>query len=401
VNMSNEEVKAKSDQNSSSSASDEKNNKISRSWTLPDDGGLEIAALEKIKTEMMNKLDIRDRSSFLRTHPRCFVGKDAVQFLIDTKYAKDAEEAIQIGNQLIEAGVIEHVTREHMFKNEDLLYRFVEHDPTKSARYETHDSLKIAKTNTIVFVHGMFMTPLCWENWVKFFEGKKYTVLNPSWPLHDTTVTEQVKKNPDMEKGKVTLADVVGHYRTVVKGLKEKPILIGHSMGGLVVQILLNEGLAAGAIAIDTAPPRFVISLKWNFIKSNWGVLSPFVNDRETFYPSLAEFSFAFVNGMEESERKAVYEKHVVPESRLVGKGPTTTTASIKGDRKREPLLLIAGGQDNIVPASLNRSNFKVYAKSKSITEFKEFSDRNHWLIGSKGWEDLATFVLEWIHKNS
>lgn len=112
----------------------------------------------------------------------------------------------------------------------------------------------IAKSKTVVFVHGMFMTPLCWEKWEAHFQAKGYKTLAPAWPLHDSPIEQQRTSHPNPTLGELTLDAVLAHYRQILKGLDEKPILVGHSMGGLIVQILLLEGLGAAGIAIDCTP---------------------------------------------------------------------------------------------------------------------------------------------------
>jgi pimeloyl-ACP methyl ester carboxylesterase len=144
--------------------------------------------------------------------------------------------------------------------------------------------MPIAKSKTVVFVHGMFMTPLAWEKWEAHFAAKGYKTLAPAWPLHDLPIEDQRKNHPNPKLGELTLDTVLSHYRQVLKGLDEKPILVGHSMGGLIVQILLAEGLGAAGIAIDSAPPKGVISLKYSFLKSNWPVISPSAKVSEPFF---------------------------------------------------------------------------------------------------------------------
>ncbi|MCE9597953.1 MAG: alpha/beta hydrolase [Spirochaetia bacterium] len=267
-------------------------------------------------------------------------------------------------------------------------------------RFEPQGSARISKSKTVVFVHGMFMTPASWADWQKYFEAKGYKTLAPAWPLHEGKPADLRAAHPNPELARLKLDDVVESYRKVIREQKEKPILIGHSMGGLVVQLLMQEGLGAAGIAIDSAPPQGLISLKFSFLKSNWGVISPFANKEEPLLLTPEQFNYAFVNTQPEAEQKAVYDSFVVPESRLVGNGPTTDVAKIDFSKPRPPLLIIAGEEDHIVPASLNYSNFQKYEPSPSRTEFRLFKARTHWIAGQKGWEEVADFVLDWINRN-
>lgn len=268
------------------------------------------------------------------------------------------------------------------------------------ARFEPQGAQTVAKTKTVIFIHGMFMTPASWANWQKYFESRGYKTLAPAWPYHEGKPSDQRASHPNAQLGKLTLDDVLESYRKVIREQKEKPILIGHSMGGLIVQLLMQEGLGAAGIAIDSAPPKGLISLKFSFLKSNWGVISPFANKEEPLLLSPEQFNYAFVHTLTESEQKSVYDSFVVPESRLVGNGPTTDTAAIDFSKGRLPLLMIAGELDHITPASMNYSNFQKYESSPSKTEFRMFNGRTHWIAGQKGWEEVADFVLEWINRN-
>ncbi len=257
----------------------------------------------------------------------------------------------------------------------------------------------IAPSHTVVFVHGMFVTPACWEEWEKYFQARGYKTLAPAWPEHDLPETARQAAR-DGKLGALTLEQVLQRYRDVIRGLGEKPILVGHSMGGLVVQLLLQEGLGAAGVAIDSAPPKGVISLKYSFLKANWPVISPSAKIDQPIEMSFPAFQYAFVNGMPLPEQRAAYERHVVPESRRVGKAPTTPVGAIDFSRPRPPLLLIAGGDDHIIPPGLNRSNYARYRKAPAITDFREFPGRNHWIIAQAGWQEVAGYVLDWIKNN-
>lgn len=239
------------------------------------------------------------------------------------------------------------------------------------------------------------MTPLCWEKWESWFREQGHQTLAPAWPEHDAPIEQQRQASAAL--GALTLVEVVEHFRKIVGALDEKPILIGHSMGGLIVQLLLSEGLAAAGIAIDSAPPKGVISLKWSFLRSNWPAINPLANAAKPISLSFAQFQYAFVNGLPPEVQRAAYDRYVVPESRRVGKGPTTSAAIIDYKKPRPPLLMIAGGADHIIPASLNRDNFARYKQTPGVTDFREFPGRTHWTIAQDGWQDVAAAALEWL----
>jgi pimeloyl-ACP methyl ester carboxylesterase len=252
---------------------------------------------------------------------------------------------------------------------------------------------------TVAFIHGMFMTPHCWHGWIERFRGAGFTTSAPAWPLHGETPAAMRAKHPDPALGKLTLDEVVEHLAKEIQKLPEKPVLIGHSMGGLIVQLLLQKGLGTKGVAIDSAPPKGVLALKWSFFKANWAVISPFANKDQPFLPTLEQFRYAFAHTISDDELRAVYDTEVVPESRRVGNAPTTATAKIDFAAARPPLLVIAGELDHIIPAALNRKNHAAYKASAGVTDFHEFPGRTHYTLGQKGWEEVADYVLAWIKK--
>jgi len=249
-------------------------------------------------------------------------------------------------------------------------------------------------SKTVVFIHGLYMTPLCWEDWVKRFEAKGYRCLTPAYPGRDKSVQEL--QTPDAALGKLTLSRILDHLSDQIRTLDEKPILVGHSMGALITQLLLHRGLASAAIAIDSAPPTGVFTTTFSFLKANWGHVTPFANQNSPVIMTFERFQYAFVNDMPLAEQRAAFERYVVPESRRI---PRESLFSAKIDFKKEhaPLLLIAGGNDHIIPPDLNRKNYSRYKVGSSITDFKEFPGRNHFILGQKGWEEVADYCMAWI----
>jgi pimeloyl-ACP methyl ester carboxylesterase len=249
----------------------------------------------------------------------------------------------------------------------------------------------------IVFIHGMFMTPLCWEEWVPYFNKKGYKATAPAWPGRDRPIAALRAAHPDPALGKLTLTDVLAAFTLQIRLMKEKPILIGHSMGGLIVQLLLRDGLGEAGVAIDSAPPAGVFSPKWSFLKSNFPMISPFVSKDQPREMPFKDFQYAFVNTLALREQQAAYDRYLVPESRRIPQESLTTIARIDFTRVHSPLLIIAGEKDHIIPASLVRTNYRKYQVSPSKTDYKEFPDRVHFLIWQKGWQEIADYILEWL----
>ena len=253
------------------------------------------------------------------------------------------------------------------------------------------------KTKTIVFIHGMFMNALCWEKWIPHYESKGYKALAPAWPQRDKSVEELRQAHPDPELAKLKLGDVVDHFANLINGLDEKPAIIGHSMGGLVVQLLLQRDAAVAGVAIDPAPPAGVFTTEWSFIKSNFPAINPFLLNQPALM-TFEQFQYAFTNTLPLDEQRAAYDRYCVPESRGVPTSSLGAAGKVDFRRPRRPLLITAGEKDHIIPASLNRSNYEKY-QGPSVTDFKEFEGRDHFLIGSRGWEQVADYCLAWLEK--
>ncbi len=255
-------------------------------------------------------------------------------------------------------------------------------------------------SKTVVFIHGLFMSYNSWDHWVEYFGGKGYNAIAIPYPGRDKSVEQLRAEHPNPEVGEQTFDAMVEHHEKVIRGLDEAPIIIGHSLGGLVTQLMLNRGLGAAGVAIDSAPPQGVISMEWSFIRSSWPLLNPFNLPSKPYMMPFEGFQYAFANGLSLDEQKKGYEQ-VVPESIRLARGSLTSASAIDFKKQHVPLLMIAGENDHLIPASLNRTNFKRYEASKpSVTELKEFAGRNHFLVGAKGWQEIADYILEWVNKH-
>jgi pimeloyl-ACP methyl ester carboxylesterase len=255
------------------------------------------------------------------------------------------------------------------------------------------------KTKTVVFVHGMFMTPLCWEHWVERYTARGYRCLAPAWPGRDRPIQQQRKNHPDPALGRLKLREVLQAMAGFVQGLDEKPVLVGHSMGGLIVQLLLQMDLGVAGAAIDPAPPQGVFSTAWSFLRANFPAVNPFVPVTRPVQMSFQQFRYAFVNTLPDAEQRAAYDRYAVPESRGVPTQSLTGAARIDFRKPHPPLLITAGERDHLVPASLDRTTYNRYKASPSVTDFKQFPGRDHFVIGERGWEEVADYVLAWLNE--
>jgi pimeloyl-ACP methyl ester carboxylesterase len=249
----------------------------------------------------------------------------------------------------------------------------------------------------IVLVHGMFMTPLCWEQWVARYERAGRPAIAVPWPGRDATPSELRAKHPDPELGRLTLTDVIEHVAAAIGRVPEKPLLVGHSMGGLIVQLLLQRNLGAAGVAIDSAPPVGVFSAAPSFLKANWPMIDPFVSIHEPHMITFEQFAYAFANTLAPDEQHAAYERYMVPEARGVPRESLGQEGHVDFHAPHPPLLLMAGGADHIIPPGLNESNFKHYHASPGRTEYKEYPGRDHLTLLEAGWEELADYAVSWM----
>jgi len=254
-------------------------------------------------------------------------------------------------------------------------------------------------SKTIVFIHGLFMNPLSWGKWIKYFEDRGYSCYAPAFPFHEG-IPEKLRNTINKQLGKVTFGQVIHHLKSYIDKLPETPILIGHSIGGLAVQKLIEMKIGVAGICIDPAPPSGIFSYKWSFLKANLATINPFKGD-SVFLPDVKWFHYAFCNTMSMEETEIEYINFVVPESRNIARSSNGHEGRIDFKKPHNPLLIIAGEKDHIVPWSLNKSNFEAYKDKNSRIDFKLFEGRTHYICGQKDWEEVAQYSWNWISKQN
>lgn len=258
------------------------------------------------------------------------------------------------------------------------------------------DSLA-ADSKTVLFITGAFVTNAGWDEWQAYFEERGYKTYAPSWPFKNASAEVLRQRHPDRQLASLTFEQLVNHYADFAAKLPEKPILIGHSTGGLIAQILLQRGLGVSCIAYHSVPPKGVLTTKWSFVKSVTPAFGLFKSNKETYMMTLKQWQYAFVNDMPLEEQKATYARNTTPESRRVARGAIGKHAKIDFRQTHPPLLFVSGDIDHIIPASLNKKNFKKYKDKSSIREYKVFKGRNHFAMGQPTWKEDADFILNWI----
>jgi pimeloyl-ACP methyl ester carboxylesterase len=255
--------------------------------------------------------------------------------------------------------------------------------------------------DTIVLIHGFWVTPRSWEYWKARYEARGYRVLTPAYPGFEVEV-EALNADPSPIKD-VTVPQIVEHLESVIGELDAAPILMGHSAGGVFVQLLMDRGYGAAGVAINSAPPEGIPVVPLSQIKSTFAVLRSPANRHKAVGFTPEQWHYAFTNTFSQAESQALYERYHVPASggifwdnilANVKPGHQDTWVDFKND-SRAPLLFISGSEDHLMPPKVQRSNAKHY-KSDTINEVKEFEGFAHLLPAQEGWEEIADHALQW-----
>jgi pimeloyl-ACP methyl ester carboxylesterase len=254
--------------------------------------------------------------------------------------------------------------------------------------------------DTILFIHGLWMTPRSWENFAARYESRGYRVLAPGWPGTEGEV-EALRADPSLLDG-LDLTTVVNHYDRIIRGLDEPPILIGHSLGGSITQLLLDRGLGAAAVGLAPGSVKGIPDLPLSTLRSSFAVLrNPFRRGKGIPY-SKGQFAYGMANTLDRETSDRLWERYAVPAASgvlfdialatLSRNSPATVNF---GNDYRAPMLFVAFGEDHVVPPKVIRHNVDKYAESAAITEYREYPGRPHF-PGAPGWEEVADLALTW-----
>jgi pimeloyl-ACP methyl ester carboxylesterase len=272
------------------------------------------------------------------------------------------------------------------------------------------ESAEVAAANaagkpTVVFVHGLWLLPNSWENWEAFFQEAGYSTVAVAWP-NDPETTAEALENPDALAGN-GIGDIVDHAEAVIKQLDAKPALIGHSFGGLFVQILAGRGVASATVSISPAPSRGVLALPVSTLKSAFPVLGNPLNRSKAIRLNEEQFKYGFGNALSDEESKQLWEKYSVAgpgkplfEGANANLNPATDAKVDTKNPDRGPLLVLGGTQDHTVPPAIYKASYKHQTKNDATTELAEF-DRSHSLTIDSGWKEVAEKSLEFIKANA
>ncbi len=256
----------------------------------------------------------------------------------------------------------------------------------------------------VVFIHGLWLLPSSWDRWSSVFEEAGFTALTPGWPDDPETVAE-ANAHPEVFAHK-TVGQVADHYAEVIGQLDKKPVVIGHSFGGLLTQILAGRGLAKVAVAIDPAPFRGVLPLPISALRSASPVLGNPANRNRAVPLTYEQFRYGFANAVGEDEAKELYETYAVPaagapifQAAAANLNPWTEAKVDTKNAKRGPLLIISGEKDHTVPWAIANASYKRQKRNEGVTEIVEMPGRGHALTIDNGWREVADTALAFVQR--
>jgi pimeloyl-ACP methyl ester carboxylesterase len=255
--------------------------------------------------------------------------------------------------------------------------------------------------DTIVLIHGFWVTPRSWEHWAEHYESRGFQVLAPAYPGFEAEVEALNADTSPIEA--LTVPAIIEKLESVVSQLARPPILMGHSAGGAFMQILLDHGFGAAGVAINSAPTEGVPVIPFSQVKALFPVLRNPANHHRAVGYTPEQWHYVFTNTFTEDESRALYERYHVPASgRILWDaslanllpGHQDTWVNYHND-DRAPLLFISGGADHLMPPRIQQSNARNY-KSDTITEVREYPGYAHLLPAQRGWEAIADYALDW-----
>lgn len=282
-------------------------------------------------------------------------------------------------------------------------------DKPAAAQIPASDADDVSRANAtgrtpVVFIHGLWLLPSSWDRWALLFEEAGFTALTPGWPDDPETVAE-ANAHPELMAHK-TIGQVADHYAAIVGKLARRPVILGHSFGGLLAQILAGRGLSSATVAIDPAPFRGVLPLPLSALKSAWPVLGNPANRKRAIPLTYEQFRYAFANALPEDEAEDLYETFAVPASgaplfqaAAANLNPWTEAKVDTDNPERGPLLIISGQKDHTVPWSIANASFKQQKPNPGVTEIVEIPGRGHSLTIDSGWRAVADTALAFVRR--
>jgi pimeloyl-ACP methyl ester carboxylesterase len=278
-----------------------------------------------------------------------------------------------------------------------------------TATVTAHERQQVERANAsgrtpVVFIHGLWLLPSSWDRWAEVFDEAGFAPLTPGWPDDPETVAE-ANANPEVLAGK-GIEDVADHYDAIIGSLTRKPVVIGHSFGGLLTQVLAGRGLAAASVAIDPAPFRGVLPLPISSLKSSFPVLGNPANIKRAVPLTYDQFRYAFANAVSEEEARRLFDEFAVPaagrplfQAATANLNPWTEAKVDHANPERGPLLIISGEKDHTIPWAVANAEYKRQAHNPGVTEITEMKGRGHALTIDSGWRAVCDTALTFVRR--
>jgi len=263
----------------------------------------------------------------------------------------------------------------------------------------TNTGMTTTLSKTILFIPGAFLANNCWDEWRVYFEKRGYATIALPWPHKDAEA--EALRNNDVENtiASVRLTELVNYFTGIVSSLPDKPILVGHSVGGLIVQLLLQRKLGVAGIALHSFPPRRAGRRSLSLIKEWWEPMGFFSPAEENYLISFRKWKRAVANGMNDDLQKDLYYRYAVPESKRLIRDLFVGPQRINFSSLHAPLLLISGGEDRMIPPSVNYKNCRSYATDRSTTNYIVFPEHNHLIFNDPERREIAHYILFWLQR--
>jgi len=256
----------------------------------------------------------------------------------------------------------------------------------------------------VVFVHGLWLLASSWDRWADVFESAGFVAVTAEWPDDPDSVSD-ARAHPEVFAGK-SVGDIADYVAADLEKLDRTPALVGHSFGGLLVQILAGRGLSTATVAIDPAPFRGVLPLPISALRSSSAVLKNPANRHRAVPLTYDQFRFAFANAVSEDEARSLYDEFAVPgsgepifQAAAANLNPWTEAKVDTKNPDRGPLLIISGEQDNTIPWAMANAAYKRQAHNEGVTEITEIKGRGHALTIDSGWREVAGAALTFVNR--
>jgi pimeloyl-ACP methyl ester carboxylesterase len=272
----------------------------------------------------------------------------------------------------------------------------------------TNEEARVTSTRTedgripLMLIHGAWLSARSWENYADYFDKRGFAVSAPEWPRKQSDV-ERMRETADQLAG-LGVREIVDHYEALIRELEQPPVLIGHSYGGLFVELLLDRGLGRAGVAMSPAPPKGILKLPFSTLKAGAPALAHPSKWHAVVTLTLDEFTYGFVNTFSAEEAAAAYERYAVPETGQIFYEAgfanfhlhPPTEVHFKNEQ-RAPLLIVGADRDNTVPASLSKAQYEKYQRSPAKTDYLEFEGRPHLHMAAPDWQEVAAAIDSWL----